>query len=333
MRWYVTIFLILTIFIFANGQSNRKVFIPVYENGDTCYWYKIFQKKTSDLHLQNLLTSTDTFHFRFQDHSHVVDVFTTDNKTYHAMITCYTYSYISDDKKKKPKVYSVQVESDPVLAEKIFYFAKQIDTIPTEDLIKGWNNGCDGVTYLFESSNPSSYYFKTYWTPKAQDSIVREAKIIQNFVDSLYSCLKLHEKFQSFFSTLKPGSYTNGSMIITKPSKKQIKRSIKYEPYRAYLETVNDTLNKYLSDTLTTLLQTNKADFFYRTYYLKMSSKNKLKKIKTDEDFNAMDSKKNYKQNKKNIRKAFRRIKIDFVHSKVSYWKGIEYFRENVDVF
>lgn len=327
MRTLTSILFICFLTVTTYGQS-RYVSIPQNKNGDTTFWYKRQHEIDDKLKLPHLISATDNFHFRFWTNGQAVDIWTNDNKIFFGLLTNYTDSYEPynmETKKRKPSTtYSNQVQLDSSSARQSYNLIKAISSIPSEDSIKGWGSGCDGISYLFETSTPTYYSFKSYWTPTAQDSNLKEAKQIQQFVDDISALLNLRVEYDKFYATLKPGSYTSDHfMITTKLSEKQIENWKKYKPYRDYLDSVKDTLNNYLSDTLTKIFLKHSELECYSQFFLKLSKKNKLKKITTNKDFlDFTDRIDNYRCRKK-IRKAFRHVRVDFVHSKVGYWKEL----------
>jgi hypothetical protein len=319
----------------AYGQNNKTINVPRYKNGDTTLWYKWQHERDDKLKLTHLISSTDNFHFRLWTDGQAIDIWTDDNKTFFGLLTNFTDSYEPYDMKKqksKPSTtFANQVQLDTSLARQSYNLIKVISSIPSQDSIKGWGLGFDGISYLFETSTPSYYSFKSYWTPNAQDTNLVEAKQIQKFVDEIYVLLNLRNEYDKFFATLKPGSYTSDHFIITtKLTEKQIENWKKYKPYRDYLDSVKDTLNNYLSDTLNKILEKNGGLTCYDQFFLKFSKKNKLKKITTNGDFLDFADRMDYYKCRNKIKKAFRHVRVDFVHSKVTYWKELSVWNKKV---
>jgi len=337
MKTTLLILLIVVLSIASYGQNNKIFNIPSYKSGDTTLWYKWQHERDDKLKLPHLPSSTENFHFRFWTNGQAVDIWTSDYKSFFGLLTNYTDSYEAydmDKQKRKPSTtFSNQVQLDTSLARQSYNLIKAISSIPSEDSIKGWGLGCDGISYLFETSTPDYCSFKSYWTPTAQDSDLIEAKQIQKFVDDIYALLNLRVEYNKFFATLKPGSYTNDHFIIRiKPSEKQIENFKKYKPYRDYLDSVNDTLNNYLSDTLTKIFQKYGELECYDQFSLKFSKKNKLAKITTYSEFLDFEERMDYYKCKRKIRKAFRHVRVDFVHSKVGYRRKLDYTDKKITI-
>jgi len=189
------------------GQTVKTISIPTYVNYkneiDTTLWYKWKYDLAKQINLKNLQTSTDTFHFRFWTDKQALDIWTSDHKTYFGLLTNYAQRY--DDKLlrkniyKVGKVYSKQSVLSNSKAKSIFNIIHQlsIDTIPSDDKIKGWKQGFDGVEFLIETSTPSRYDFKTYWTPGIFTDSLPEAKQIQAFVDYLQNDFKIYDYYKA----------------------------------------------------------------------------------------------------------------------------------------
>jgi len=307
-------------------------------SGDTTFWNSIECKKSSELKLPLLTLSQDYFHFRFWTDEQVIDIWTVDGKIYKGIITSYTRSYIEPGLKNKlkrtPKTFFKQDTLDAVLAKNAFELTKHIASIPSEKDIRGWQQGFDGIEYIIETSTPTTYNFRTYWTPSAQKDSLIEAKKILTFVNDLSLLLNLPNKFHNFFATLKPGAYNyDGPMVTIKLTKKQEEYYKRTKPYREYLESVSDTLNHYLSDTLTRLFAKYGGLKCYDEFLIKLSTSNRLLKITTNSELTDDDDKKEYRECKKKIAAAFKWIRFTFVHSKVAYWKKITFWEGKVNVF
>ncbi len=337
MKTLIQVAVICILTTTAYGQNNKTINIPHHKNRDSTLWYKWQHEREDKLKLTNLISCTENFHFRFWTTGQAVDIWTNDYKSFFGRLTNYSYSYEPfdyDKQKRKPsRTFSNQVQLDTSLARQSYCLINAISSIPDQDSITGWGQGFDGITYFFETSTPVYYSFKRYWTPTAQDSNLIEAKQIQKFVDSIYTILNLSIEFDKFFTTLKPGLYTNDNFMISrKLTEKQIETWKKYKPNRDYMASVKDTLNNYLSDTLTKIFQKYGELECYNHFYLKFSKKNTLIKITTNSHFlNFKDRMDSYKCRRK-IRKAFKDVQFDFVHSKVSYWKAIYYEDKKVRI-
>jgi hypothetical protein len=228
------VFFFLFVFIGGYAQSGKEISIPLMKNGDTTYCWNWIDGLESDLDLPHLIDSKDSINFRFWMSGQAIDIWTPDNKTYYGKITNYTKSYESYNMEKQTqkasKTYYNQTLIDTALARKVAGLYQSIIFVPSEDSIKGWSSGFDGVIYVFETSTSSNYSFKKYWTPAAQDSTLKEARQIQAFVENIYAILGLENEYEKFFQTLAPGAYTYDDFrIMTKPTARQRKKWERYE--------------------------------------------------------------------------------------------------------
>ncbi len=116
----------------------------------------------------------------------------------------------------------------------------QILKLPTDDSIKGWKQGFDGITYITEFASKSSYDFKTYWTPKAQDSTLQEAKLVQSFVDTLFQSCNANSVWKEFQKTIPFECYTYGGInvckVVTKKERKKFVAERKNYRQQKYLQ-------------------------------------------------------------------------------------------------
>lgn len=197
------------------GQTQKEIHFPKHRsNGDTSLYYKENAKRVRQLHLKRLESSNDKQVFRFWNDSQVIEV--ERNRQITGRLIDFIYTYKEDDWKngfRNRKIISSKHSISSEQANAIFNKATVLGlfVLPTGDSIPAWQTGVDGITYKIEYSTPAHYHFKTYWTPKAQDSIP-EAITLLNFIDFLEKELKLKEKRQQFIATLDKGQYTWGGM-------------------------------------------------------------------------------------------------------------------------
>jgi hypothetical protein len=197
------------------AQTEKSVTIPTYKNYkneiDTSLWFKWKHDLAKQINLKDLQTSTDTFHFRFWTDVQAIDIWNIDHNLYFGTVTNYAQRY--DDKLlrkgiyKIGKVYSNQVTLDSSKARLLFNTIDKLSivAIPTDDKINGWRQGFDGEEFLIETSTPTHYDFKTYWTPRIFADTLKEAKQIQTLVDYFYTDLKIYNYYQKL--KLPEGSY------------------------------------------------------------------------------------------------------------------------------
>ena len=215
-------FYIILLFIgqFSFGQNSKKIEIPLYANKDTSLWYKNYSKLQKELKFTNLIESTDTFRFRFWTHNQALVVWSNDKNKYFASVTSFAQRYDKKLLKKNSyvidKVFFKTKTLDSLTAKNIFQQIESLKIlgIPTDEKIKGWNQGLDGVEYLIETSDIKNYSFKEYWAPYIFADKLNEAKRIQQFVNYIFNDLKIREYYDKL--KLPNGTYlTNGTQGIT----------------------------------------------------------------------------------------------------------------------
>lgn len=326
------------------GQLNLRTNLHKDHKSVTYFNYNLYQSIVDTLNLTHIISDTNSMHFRFWTNGQAIDVWSNDNKMFYGKLTNYIYQFLPKkdpndiQETERTKILSHQIQLDTSLARQTFNHIQSISFIPSEDSIKGWGRGHDGIGYCFELLNSDYYYFKSYWEPNAQDSTLIAAKHIQAFVDNIYSLLDLEAEYEKFFETLKPNYYytRDGHENMFKPTNEQEKSLKKYlekdRPNREYLESIRDTLNHYLGDTLTKLLINNGFNC-YNDFFLKFSSNNRLIKIETNQKFIDSEDKKKYLKCKKKIRKAFRHVRLDFVKCKRKYSKKLVFYDNKIIIY
>jgi len=199
----------------ALGQVKKSVDIPVNIKGDTTSLYQWSFKLHGKLKLKDLTKTSEPFHFRFWQDGQAVDLWTTDNKTFQGLSTNYIWEYKPRHSAKPSKIFTAQYRIDTALSRQAYkLFGKDsISGIPSEEKIKGWNQGLDGTFYLMEISSSNAYAFKSYWTPTAQKDL-KEAGRIEGFIENLNKVLHLSVFSQKFQSTLRGGTYSDGGIWI-----------------------------------------------------------------------------------------------------------------------
>lgn len=180
--------------------------------GDTAYWFKENYKFQKTLHLKDFEKSTNEFNFRFRNHGQVIEI-SKDSSSFNGILTNYIF-YTKNNKTSKSDTIFNKIELSSKQVEEIYNIIQksEILNLPTDDKIKNWQHGLDGITYLIEHSDKSNYSFKNYWTPDAQDSIP-EAIIVLNLIDNLIEALNFDDLYTSFKNNLrKNGCYNSGGI-------------------------------------------------------------------------------------------------------------------------
>lgn len=330
-QFYTFIFIFLGCLSPANSQSiNQRVF-PKNKNGESLFWYEIQYETCSKLKLEHLINSTDSFRFRYFTINQILDIWTKDGKVYNGKLINYTERYIDSEKKyqkrKKPKIFYDITNIDTTTIRKLLGFINEIAIIPSDENIENWSSGLDGEEYIIETSTNQTYSFKTYWTPNSQDSSLIEAQKIKKFISDIETCLAMKKKYKNFFFKLRRGYYINDNLIQRKRSKHAQKIWDRQEPDRNYILSKRDTLNNFWTDTLNIVLQNHKWKYLDQNDMILIFSKhNRLKWIHANRNFKDNKERINFYKDCITVLNAVRKIHIDFVDPKVSYWKRLLIF-------
>lgn len=226
----------LLCFSISFGQT-KNLYGVTSTTGDTSFWYKYQNKQLNKLSLSSLDTSSSKEYYRVWTNRQVINIWQNSNGTSGGDLITWTDEYVPYNEKPTNRTHvNVQpLTSDTAEFVRQLFLSSGILKLPTDDSIKRWQQGFDGITYVIEQSTNDSYSFKTYWTPKAQDSL-REAMQVQMFIDSAFSLVNAQQKWQSFAKTIPYECYINGGpsvackVLTAKERKKYIKERKNYRP-------------------------------------------------------------------------------------------------------
>ncbi len=302
------------------GQNNPTSKPIRFKNTDTsAEWYKNKIKFENELNLSPIIQSNDSIHLRFKLDASVVDIGLNKNKTIGGQ-TC-TYIYKTHKKTKHSySTYTQLTHIDSSSACLIFECYHKIANIPTQDSIKSWNYGFDGSTFNIQISEQTSYLYKSYWSPYNFVDRIPEAKRIQEFIDTLYSILKLNEKRHLLMESQGEGFYTNDFFESTYlPSEQTRKILLEQRPNLIYLDSMKPLLIQYLKDTLNKIVSQNPNLVKHSEINLYFSKRNKLIEVTTCCRSKNLLEKIAYRRKKRALKKAFKHISPSFIKSKYTY--------------
>ena len=208
---------ILTLFSSTIGiGQNRQLHIKTYEDGDTSLWYKWRIKLCTQIELESVQNSKNNWHFRLWTNKQIIDIWKDSNSVTLGKITSWTKEYTPNGEEPTNRIFYENKLLDSVKVNKLISLidSTQIKNIPDEDSIVSWRQGFDGITYIVETVSTTDYFFKTYWTPTAQDSL-KEAIVVQNFVDKCLIITESKELWSDFASRIPFECNINGGPMIT----------------------------------------------------------------------------------------------------------------------
>jgi hypothetical protein len=203
--------LALFISTLAFGQ-NRVMHIPTHVQRDTTLWYQ-WNKR---LGLEPIAYSNHPRHFRLWTNKQSIDVWEDSTGRTSGTLTSWTHEYTSSDEEPTNRIFFEKRRLDSIQVSALLSLLQstQIDTIPDQYSIRGWQRGFDGITYILENTTPTNYYFKTYRTPRAQGSL-EEAILVQDVVNSMLAIVHAEEIWTAFAARIPYECYINGGPTIT----------------------------------------------------------------------------------------------------------------------
>lgn len=224
---------ILLLFFSVNSFSqNRELHIETYENVDSPYWYNWKKEFYEKIELDLIHKTTHLWHFRFWTNKQAIEIWKNAENKIEGKITNWAEEHKEYDSKNHETsnkiIYQVIVLESKTIADIISLIkSSQIKQIPDQGFIENWRQGFDGITYTIETANTTDYYFKTYWTPTAQDSL-QEAIIIQDFVEKILDTTNASSLWKEFDMKIPFECYIyGGPMIKCRYLKRKEKRRLK----------------------------------------------------------------------------------------------------------
>lgn len=214
-------------------------------DGDTSFFYKYQLTVINGLSLTRLDTSPTPFYFRIWTTNQALEVWKNNENNYTGIVTSWVTESPPHKEKPTKRILIDKQRLNPDTVKLIFNLieSSQILKLPSDDSIKGWSPGFDGVNYITEYSTAADYFFKTYWTPKSQDTNLTEAKFFQSFADNIFEISNSIILWQNFQKTIPYECYNVGGTcickVVTKKQKKEFARERKTYRRQADRQTSN----------------------------------------------------------------------------------------------
>jgi hypothetical protein len=222
---------LIALFIFYSSFGQGKIFYNTHKPaGDSTFWFKHQTAIARKLSLSVLDTSTKTEYVRIWTNKQAIDLWQEDDGEFKGILTTWTDEYTPYNEAPTNRTF---IQTKKILGDSLRQLVEQVKSskilfLPTEDSIKGWQQGLDGIIYIIEHSKKDNYAFKTYWTPKAQDSL-KEAIQVQTFVDNAFNLADAKTAWQEFSKEIPFESYYNGGpgvaiRILTEKQRKEYRK-------------------------------------------------------------------------------------------------------------
>ena len=201
------------------------LFAQQYEltkDSDTLHYYKYEKPIIEKLRLIKPKEKKDFF--RFSSDKYYLELSTESNK-----YLMYVDETWEGKKTGKTFIKEFSLTEKQVNEIKNLIVSLKIHEIPTDNQIKNWTFGFDGITYIFELKAGNNYSYKHYWTPTSQQKFV-ESNIINYFVikvDEIIDYQQNRKKFTEeipYFSWTKDGASWNALKLINKDNYSEYKK-------------------------------------------------------------------------------------------------------------
>ena len=241
----VLITIIISFSLTGLSGQTKSLGNVIDSNGDTLLWYKYQRTVINNLLLTRLETSSSNYYFRFWKTNQVLDIWkNTDNSLAGQLTTWVTERTPAKEKStNRIQISKKKVQKDTVKLIYDLIEKYKVQQLPTDDSIKGWKKGFDGITYITEFASKLNYDFKLYWAPSTQDSTLQEAKFVQSFVDILFQSCNANVLWKKFEKTIPFECYTYGGINICKAVTKKERRKLVAER-RNYRRFLNSRITK-----------------------------------------------------------------------------------------
>lgn len=220
----IILIILLSKFVYS---QERTIHVKTYENGDTSFWYNWSMNLCDEIGIKKIQSFSTNSYLRLWTNRQTVDIWSDNKGEFHGKITTWTEEYTPAGEDPTNRIF---IQSDILNSNQVSNIIQLIDSsniklIPDQDLIKNWGYGFDGITYIIELANKTEYYFKSYWTPVAQDTL-KEAVIVQNFVDRILELSNANLIWEGFVDIIPYEYYINGGPFISfkRLTKKEIRK-------------------------------------------------------------------------------------------------------------
>lgn len=277
------------------------------------------------------------FHIRIHLQSQIIDLF--DGSSYQSKGTITNiikkYSNESNDlqeiSKEEYAFQQIPIEADKVKQIIGYVLKSNLSKIPTDSLIPDWGRYMHCSNIIVQYCVEGNYTEKRYNCPWSQPDTVKFKEALVSLSNYLSIQLNLDSLYMQFFDQLPKGyAYSkNGYIMQYKRTDEEIEDWKKMEPHWKYMQSVKDSLNTYLSKELTRLISISNFDC-NNQFFLELSKKSRLKKIYTNTKVDDVWLVGEYYKCKREIRKAFRKIRVDFISPEKAYFKELMLFEDRI---
>ena len=184
MKMQLAALLLIFATLTTTGQSK-----VLTADSDTVFWSGYYKKIESRIGLEPTEKIQSDFCFRFWEGPVVIELRQVDNKLLG------TATFLLQEFRKEGRLYFKKYTLTEPTTKAIYDLVTKykIKDLATDNQIKGWGGGLDGITYITEWADKDSYSFKNYWTPTHYQDKLVEAKRLVDFVGDLNKIVELNK--------------------------------------------------------------------------------------------------------------------------------------------
>ncbi len=201
---------ILFTFLFLSVNFSFAQQGQLTNDSDTTFWFNWRTELTREVGLTTIDKSTQEYEFRFWDGYKVVRLWK-DADLIQSEVIFFLREHKVNKGDYEERLYHSGLKLDQESTNAINYLISNLEIldIPSDSQIDDWKRGFDGITYIIETSDQTSFSFKSYWTPTSFPN-VKEARFIQYFANEVNSLMPIRDGFQKFMSKQPFKSYYAG---------------------------------------------------------------------------------------------------------------------------
>lgn len=216
--------LIYSNFLFSQSKVEKLI---LTKDSDTIYWNKYKNELITKYNFEDISSKKDEIVFKFWSFGTCIEI-TKNDTLINGNLTYFVDEVDEFSKKHFKKTFNLKGET----AKEIINLIEktEINKIPSDKFIKGWQHGFDGIEYIFEYKTKTEYSFKNYWSPNSHENL-EKAKRIQKFVDEIYRICDSENLSKQFSKEIpfRSYSYNGGSMVVSKIMTQEEYRKYKKE--------------------------------------------------------------------------------------------------------
>ena len=292
------------------------------------------------------------FYNRFSATGMVIDLFSVDKINYAGVLTNYTNRYKDTTinmvvTQTFDRTYSYKLRLDSTASTKtaLHLLASRQDTLSEEAISfpKNWMID-DCGSYIFEFKTNNRYIRQSLFCPEVRALTIDDPSqpVFRNIICPNLEYLSIQLQLDSFkyrFGNSLPesGWYTyNGPAGYGKPIKHVAKSDDEWKSWERlnlYMRSVRDTLKRYLENKLANVFIPGNELDCPNEFYLHFSKNSKLIRITTNSELWKRDEISRYKQCKRQIFAAFRKIDMPFMKPGQDFEVMLRSGGDEVEVF